>query len=121
MDIFCEIRKILSDILDIDEQAVTKETYLIRDLGAESIDLLEIAAALRTRFGIDVNEADIFLQGAQIRPTSESAPFLPAERIVEIAGDAAGGLVIKVKDLESYVDWKLDKERQMKKNRDSGP
>ncbi len=112
MDIFCEIRKILGDILDIDEQAVTEETYLIRDLGAESIDLLEIAAAFRTRFGIDVNEADIFLP---VLPAPESAPFLPTERIAEITADTAAGFVVKVKDLESYVAWQRDKKMRTKK------
>ncbi len=109
MNIFDEIKQIIGEILDLEAQAITPESYLIRELGAESIDLLELAAALQVAFRIEVNEADLFLQGARASLLPAEAPFLTRARLAEIAADLAGGPVIKVKDLVSYVDWKLNK------------
>jgi acyl carrier protein len=106
MDIFAEIKKILIEILDLEGQAVTPESLLMQELGAESIDLLELAAALNARFKIEIREEDIFLQGLSARP-GESYPFLTEQRLREIAADLtnnpAGGPAVKVKDLVSYV------------------
>lgn len=110
MNIFEEIKTILAEILDMEDREITQESYLLRELGAESIDLIELAAALSVRFRIEVNEADIFLQGIRNGPQGESVPFLTAERIMEIAADGEGGPVVKVKDLVSYVAWRLKEE-----------
>ena len=111
MDIFEEIKNILTEILDLEGQAVTPESCLIRELGAESIDLLELAAALSARFRIEVNEKDIYLRGngnRLQRAGKASFPFLTDERLMEIAA-TPGGPVLKVKDLASYVAWQLKK------------
>ena len=71
MNIYKEIQSILMELLDREEGEITEESYLVRELGAESIDLLELAAALNVRFRIEVNEDDIFLQGMQHRLTAE--------------------------------------------------
>jgi acyl carrier protein len=84
MDIFAEIKKILMEILDLEGQSVTPESLLMQELGAESIDLLELAAALNARFKIEVREEDIF----------------PAQ---------TEGPAVKVKDLVSYVAWQQKK------------
>ena len=111
MDIFGEIKNILADILDLDGQTVTPESRLTQELGVESIDLLELAAALNARFKVEVREEDIFLQGFNAR-SAESYPFLAAQRLREIAAeqkDGAAGPVVKVKDLVSYVAWQQAK------------
>ena len=113
MDIFTEIKKILMEILDLNGQTVTRESLLTQELGVESIDLLELAAALNARFKIEVREEDIFLQGLSLssggsRP-GESYSFLTEERLREIATDQSGGTAIKVKDLVSYVVWQQKK------------
>ncbi len=108
MNILNKIKQIIGEILDLEEQDVTAESYLVRELGAESIDLLELAAALQTAFRIEVNAADLFLQGARTNLLPAEAPFLTGARLAEIAADLAAGPVIKVKDLVSYVEWKLE-------------
>lgn len=111
MDIFEEIKNILVEILDIEAKEVTPESCLISELGAESIDFLELAAALNARFRIEVNDEDIFLRdtGNRLKQAGKAAfPFLTDERVSEIAADP-GGAVLKVKDLVSYVVWQLKK------------
>lgn len=112
MDIFTEIRKILAVILDLKDEAIIPESYLLGELNAESVDLLELAAALHDTFKIEINEAQLFLpglRGGEALPAG-SLPFLAPERLKEIKADLPGRPVLKVKDLVSYVEWKV-KER----------
>jgi len=119
MEILNGIKELLADILDIEEQEITPETYIVRELGAESIDLLELAVSLNARFKVDVNDGDIFLtrlrayiteaeeQGADILPYLEKRlPFLLKNRIEAILSDLEGGPTLKVKDLVSYIEWR---------------
>jgi acyl carrier protein len=113
MDIFEEVKKIIMEILDLEGQAVTPESLLMQELGAESIDLLELAASLNARFKIEIQEEDIFLQRAGTL-TPASYPFLTEQRLQEIAagradGSAGGPAAVKVKDLASYVAWQQRK------------
>jgi acyl carrier protein len=116
MDIFEEIKNILAEILDIEAKEVTPESCLIRELGAESIDFLELAAALNARFKIEVNEADVFLRDtrSRLQQAGKAAfPFLTDERRREITANH-GAAVLKVKDLVSYVAWQLKKDELVK-------
>jgi len=119
MDILKNITEILTEILDIENHNITPETYLIRELGAESIDLLELAVAINSRFNIDVNDDEIFLKklrqyvaeakqqnNAVLQYLVEKLPFLSSKRLEEIIADLEGGLTLKVKDLISYIEWK---------------
>lgn len=117
MDILEEITEILTEILDIENHNITPETYLIRELGAESIDLLELAVAINSRFNIDVNDDEIFLRklrqyitkaGQQnkdiLQYLAEKIPFLMRKRLEDIITDLEGGPTLKVKDLIAYVE-----------------
>lgn len=115
-----DIHKILVDILDLEEdRAITGETYLIRDLGAESIDLLEIAVALNNKLNLDIIDEAIFLrrlrdyiaeaEDRNIGPEKHlhrKFPFLDMNRIKEILADLERGPVLKVKDMIAYIEWK---------------
>ncbi|MBW2660768.1 MAG: acyl carrier protein [Deltaproteobacteria bacterium] len=119
MDIFGNIKKILGELLDIEEKEIMPETYIVRDLGAESIDFLELAVALNSRFKIEIDDDEIFLRKLRVYLTEAEQekrdvllylagkfPFLSEERIKEITADLDGGPVLKVKDLISYVFWR---------------
>ncbi|MBI4634420.1 MAG: acyl carrier protein [Deltaproteobacteria bacterium] len=116
MNVFEEIKSILAEILDVEVNEVTPESYLIRELGAESIDLMELAAALNQRFRIEVNEEDVFLRelrnnlaDAEAAKGTDRFPFLTARRREEIVSELDGGPVLKVKDVVSYVTWQLER------------
>ena len=121
MDIFGEIRESLTEILDIDADEITPETYVVRDLDAESIDLLELSVALNSRFKVEINDDEIYLKTLRVclngagangdagRRVVREFPFLSGERAGEIVSDLTGGPVLKVKDLMSYVSWRFGK------------
>ena len=121
MDILEEIKKNLAEILDIENNIITPETYLIRELGAESIDLLELAIAINSGFNIDVNDDKIFLRKLRdyiteaeqqnkniLQYLAKNLPFLSRKRLEEIITDLKSGPTLKVKDLISYIDFQIN-------------
>lgn len=120
MTILNRIIGILADILDLDPSMVSSESYLVRDLEAESIDLLEIAVTLNSEFRTDIDDEEIFLKNLRIYIDESEAsndswgdylvgkyPFLTRERIREMVSDLHSGPVLKVKDLVSYIQFKV--------------
>ena len=57
---FEEIRAILVKHLKIDPAKITDTTNLQEDLGADSLDLVEIIMELENKFGIEIPDEDIF-------------------------------------------------------------
>ena len=123
MDILGEIKEILTEILDLEDQEITPETYLVRELDVESIDLLELAVALNSRFNIEVSDDDIFLKKFRLYITeaeqqgiemaqymTAKLPFLTKNRAEELITDLDKGPALKVKDLISYVMWQRKDE-----------
>ena len=56
MDVFETVRKAIVDELSIDPNKVTLEAKLKDDLGADSIDAVQIIMDLEDAFGIEIDE-----------------------------------------------------------------
>ena len=52
--IFDKIKEILADQLDIEENAITPDSLLFEDLGADSLDAIDIVMSVEDEFGIEV-------------------------------------------------------------------
>lgn len=59
-DIFNEVQEVLVDALGLDDDEVTEEATLMGDLGAESIDFLDIVFRLEKAFGIKIPREELF-------------------------------------------------------------
>lgn len=59
-DIFAKVRDTLVDALGVDDDEVTLESRLEADLGAESIDFLDIVFRLEKNFGIKIPRGELF-------------------------------------------------------------
>ena len=53
-----EVRKIIINQLDISEEEVTPEASFTDDLGADSLDLVELVMAMEEKFDIDIPDED---------------------------------------------------------------
>lgn len=62
-----EIREVLVKHLGLKDEMVKLDSKLNEDLGADSMDALEIAASLEDRFGAKLNDDDI----AQLKSVSD--------------------------------------------------
>ncbi|MBR0426616.1 MAG: acyl carrier protein [Clostridia bacterium] len=57
-EIFEKIKNIIIEQLQVSEAAVTEEASFIDDLGADSLDLVELIMALEEEFGIEIPDGD---------------------------------------------------------------
>ncbi len=119
--LFDQIRDILVELLDVEDAEISPNSYLVRDLGVESIDFLELAVALNDQFKVAVHDDTVFLRNfrlhlAQAQEVGQAPleylktqyTFLDTDRLAEILADLDGGPVIKLKDLISYVQCQIE-------------
>ncbi len=59
-EIFSKVQETLVDALGVDDDEVTAEATLIEDLGAESIDFLDIVFRLERSFDIKIPRGELF-------------------------------------------------------------
>ncbi len=57
-EIFEKVKKIIVEQLSVAEDAVTKEASFIDDLGADSLDVVELIMALEEEFDMEIPDAD---------------------------------------------------------------
>ena len=57
-DIAAEVRRIIKDQLDVDEKDIKAEATFIDDLGADSLDQVELVMALEEEFEIEIPDED---------------------------------------------------------------
>ncbi|MBX3402404.1 MAG: acyl carrier protein [Phycisphaeraceae bacterium] len=67
-EILSKVRDVLVDALAVDDDEVTPSASLINDLGAESIDFLDIVFKLEQAFGIKIAQGELFPEGVTQDP-----------------------------------------------------
>ena len=51
---FEKIKKIIAEVLNVDEEEITMETTFVDDLGADSLDIFQIIMGLEEEFDIEI-------------------------------------------------------------------
>ena len=59
-EIFQKIQEVLDDALGVDEDEVTPEGSLTADLGAQSIDFLDIVFRIEKTFDVKISQGELF-------------------------------------------------------------
>ena len=54
--VFERIRKIIADQLGADEEEITMDSTFIEDLGADSLDVVELVMAIEDEFDMEIDE-----------------------------------------------------------------
>jgi acyl carrier protein len=57
-DIEARVKKIVAEQLGVEESQVTNEKSFVADLGADSLDTVELVMALEDEFGIEIPDED---------------------------------------------------------------
>ena len=52
------VKKIIAEQLGVEEDEVTSEASFVEDLGADSLDTVELVMALAEEFGIEIPDVD---------------------------------------------------------------
>ncbi len=58
MDTFAKIKDVIVDKLGVDEDKITMEAHFVDDLGADSLDTVELIMQLEEEFGIEIPDED---------------------------------------------------------------
>ena len=59
-EVFGKVKETLVDALGVDDDEVTEDATMVGDLGAESIDFLDIVFKLEKTFGIEIPRDELF-------------------------------------------------------------
>ena len=58
MSTFDKVKEVVIDKLGVDEAAITDKAHFVNDLGADSLDQVELVMALEEEFGNEIPEDD---------------------------------------------------------------
>ncbi len=58
-DTFAKVKDVIVDQLNVDESEVTEEATFIDDLGADSLDLVELVMALEEQFDVSIPDEEV--------------------------------------------------------------
>lgn len=121
-EIFAKVQAALVDALGVEEEEVTPEATLVGDLGAESIDFLDIVFRLEKTFNIKIPQGDLvpqdiltsaqYVKDGKLTPEGLDAlrqriPFVNLDKFVENPVVQDFPNVMTVGDICRYVEMKL--------------
>ncbi len=58
-DILDRVKKVTTEKLTVKDEEITEASSFMDDLGADSIEVVEIAMALESEFGIEISDDDV--------------------------------------------------------------
>ncbi len=58
MDIFSKVKDIVVEQLGVDEEEVAEQASFVDDLGADSLDIVELVMALEEEFDLEIPDED---------------------------------------------------------------
>jgi acyl carrier protein len=83
-EVFGKVRTALVDALGVDDDEVRPESTIIGDLGAESIDFLDIVFRLEKAFGIEIPRSELTPEDVLTNPNYVKEGRVTPEGIAEI-------------------------------------
>jgi len=58
--IFEKIQEALADQFEVEPGSITRETDIINDLGADSLDLVELIMTLEDEYGVTITDESVY-------------------------------------------------------------
>lgn len=121
-EVFNNVRTALVDALGVEDDEVTEDATLVGDLGAESIDFLDIVFRLEKAFNIEIPRAELFpediltnseyvkegkVTAEGLAELKERMPFADLSKFEENPAVQEFGNLLTVSDMCRYVETKL--------------
>lgn len=121
-EVFEKVQEALMDALGVDDDEVTPEATMVGDLGAESIDFLDIVFRLEKAFEIEIPRSELFpediltnatyVQDGKVTPDGvaelkKRMPFADLSKFESNPVVQDFGNLLTVNDLCRYVETKV--------------
>jgi acyl carrier protein len=121
-EIFEKVKSALVDALGVDEEDVSPNATMVGDLGAESIDFLDIVFRLEKAFGIKISRGELFPEDVLssteyvvdgkvtengIKTLKARMPFADLSKFEQNPSVQNFGNTLTVEDMVRYVQSKL--------------
>jgi acyl carrier protein len=121
-EVFEKVQEALMDALGVDDDEVTPEATMVGDLGAESIDFLDIVFRLEKAFEIEIPRSELFpediltnaeyVQDGKVTPDGveelkKRMPFADLSKFEANPVVQDFGNLLTVNDLCRYVESKV--------------
>ncbi len=121
-EVFEKVKEALVEALGVDEEEVQPEATMVGDLGAESIDFLDIVFRLEKAFSIEIPRSELFpedvltnadfVQDGRVTPAGlemlkQRMPFADLTRFEANPVVQEFGNLLTVNDLCRYVETKV--------------
>ncbi|MEI6512944.1 MAG: acyl carrier protein [bacterium] len=74
------VKKIIQEELDVNPEEITDNASFVEDLGADSLDIVELVMAIEEEFGVDIPDDDV----EKIQTVGQVVSYIEAH------GDKAG-------------------------------
>ncbi|WP_104749598.1 acyl carrier protein [Helicobacter cynogastricus] len=78
MALFEEIQAVIVEQLNVSASQVTEEADFIKDLNADSLDVVELIMALEEKFGIDIPDE----QAEKIKTVGDVVKFIEENKLI---------------------------------------
>lgn len=121
-EVFDKVRSALIEALGVDDEEVEPQATMVGDLGAESIDFLDIVFRLEKAFGIEIPRSELFpediltnaeyvndgkVTDAGLKELKERMPFADLSKFESDPVVQNFGNLLTVSDLCRYIESKV--------------
>jgi len=121
-EVFEKVQAVLVEALMLDDDEVTPDATMVGDLGAESIDFLDIMFKLEKAFGISIPREELFpddiltnedyvqdgkVTAAGLEKLKERMPFADLNKFEQNPAVQDFGNLLTVRDLCNYLESKV--------------
>lgn len=74
-DTFEDVKAVIAEELEVEEDQITKESHIVDDLGADSLDVVELIMRLEEKFEVEIPDEE----AEKIQTVDDAVKFIESK------------------------------------------